>query len=144
MVKRKVMSLWEKQQLRNHNKAMIACADEIALSRKGNETKAERIFYETAKLKNLRLRREYRIYIRDRNRIVKFYFADFCDVLNKVIFEVDGGYHNSKEQKLKDALRTNDLRKMGYRVFRISNIDVFKGKTARFLIDSYESIGIDI
>jgi very-short-patch-repair endonuclease len=144
MSRKKARTHWEERQLKYHNDIIVSYADEIALSRKGHETNAEKIFLEVAKLKNLKLEKEYRIYIKERGKIIKFYFADFCDTTNKIVFEVDGAYHSSREQKFKDALRTRDLRKAGYLVFRISNENVFNGKTTEFLIQSYRSIGIII
>ena len=144
MSRRKARTLWEEKMLKYHNDTMTAYADEIALSRRDHETNAEKIFLEIAKLKHLKLEKEYRIYIKERKKIIKFYFADFCDTEHKIIFEVDGDYHNSKEQRFKDALRTRDLTRAGYKLFRISNEDVFNGKTTEFLVRIYGNIGIVI
>lgn len=40
----------------------------------------------------------------------KCYIADFYIPNQRIVFEVDGGYHNTKEQRKKDATRTKDLR----------------------------------
>lgn len=144
MSRRKARTLWQEKQLKYHNDIMISYADEIALSRKGKETNAEKVFQEIAKLKHLQLEKEYRIYIKEKGKIVKFYFADFCDTKYKIVFEVDGSYHNTREQKLKDALRTRDLIKAGYAVFRITNEEVFNGKTSEFLFQTYLKMGIMI
>lgn len=39
----------------------------------------------------------------------------------KIVFEIDGEYHNTKEQKTKDAARTKTLNGGAYKVIRISN-----------------------
>ena len=48
------------------------------------------------------------------------------------------------EQKKKDWLRTRDLAKAGYKVFRISNEDVVNGKTTSFLVNAYKKVGITL
>lgn len=58
----------------------------------------------------------------------KGYIADFYFPNTRTILEVDGEYHSDKEQKKKDDMRTKDLEDEGYKVFRISNDDVYKGK----------------
>lgn len=107
-------------------------------------TPAELKFLHVAKLKGLRLTFQCRINIYKGKRIEKVYYADFCDWKNKLIFEVDGEYHNDEEQKIKDSERTKDLQKCGFKVFRISNQDVFDGKTTALLYKAYKSIGISI
>lgn len=42
----------------------------------------------------------------------------------KIAIEIDGEYHNTKEQKEKDAARTKTLRSATYYVFRLTNEDV--------------------
>ena len=107
---------------------------------------AENKFYKIAKAKKLHLQRQFKINIirKKDGYIERFYFADFCDVTNRLIFEVDGGYHFTEEQHKKDNKRTNDLKRMGYKVFRISNSQIKNGKTTQFLIDCYKKIGINI
>lgn len=64
------------------------------------------------------------IYIHSDYKIVKFYIADFYIPFSKLIIEVDGGYHNTYEQVMKDADRTRELIKAGYKVVRFNNEDV--------------------
>lgn len=59
-----------------------------------------------------------------RGKSGKLYFADFYFPKTKTILEIDGGYHNTKEQKVKDKERTIDLKNKGFRVIRITNNDV--------------------
>ena len=39
--------------------------------------------------------------------------------------EVDGGTHSTDREVASDERRTSDLRSLGYRVFRVSNDDVY-------------------
>lgn len=111
-----------------------------------NATEAELKFKRIAELKHLKLEFQYRIDYLTHNgtRIKKVYYADFCDTRNKLIFEIDGKYHEDKHQVALDLKRTRALCKMGYKVFRITNEEIFSGKTSAFLYRAYLSIGIDI
>lgn len=60
-----------------------------------------------------------------RQHIIGCYIADFICIKNKLIVEIDGGYHAQEEQKLKDYLRTQDLEKMGYTVIRFTNNQLY-------------------
>jgi len=132
----------EELKIKMHNEAMEIASDRLSGNAKLSETEAENIFYEIAMKKKINLKRQYKINIirKKDNYIERFYFADFCDVKNKVVFEVDGGYHFTDEQRKKDARRTYDLKRMGYKVFRISNSQIYNGKATQFLIDCYNKI----
>ena len=129
-----------------HNQGMNAAAKPFQQELKERATSAELKFMHIAKLKGLHLKFQYKINIMCKNgrRIKRFYFADFCDILHKLIFEIDGEYHNDCEQQKKDLQRTRDLCKEGYKVFRITNAEVFSGRTTEFLYKAYLSIGIKI
>jgi very-short-patch-repair endonuclease len=129
-----------------HNQGMNAAAKPLQQELRERATDAELKFMHIAKLKGLHLKFQYKINIMCKNgrRIKRFYFADFCDCLHKVVFEVDGGYHNEYKQYKKDLQRTKDLCKEGYRVFRITNGEIFAGKTTEFLYKAYLSIGVKI
>jgi very-short-patch-repair endonuclease len=129
-----------------HNNGMNGAAKPIQEKLLENMTSAELKFQHIAKLKGLNLKPQYKINIfnKDKSRIEKFYFADFCDIKNKLIFEIDGDYNFTEEQQNKDLKRTKDLVKAGYKVFRLTNDDVFYGKTSSFLYKAYLSIGINI
>ena len=43
---------------------------------------------------------------------------------NKLVIEVDGGYHDSPNQQLSDQWRTDFLEGKGYHVIRFSNEEV--------------------
>lgn len=51
----------------------------------------------------------------------KIYYADICIPSLKLIIEVDGGYHTSPEQKIKDKQRDRDFKSMGYTTLRFTN-----------------------
>lgn len=58
------------------------------------------------------------------------YYADISIPSLKLIIEVDGGYHNTEEQKTKDKQRDEDFKSIGYTTLRYTNeqIDSKKGK----------------
>jgi very-short-patch-repair endonuclease len=53
------------------------------------------------------------------------YFVDFVCRERKVVVEVDGGTHWTDAELARDKRRTCRLEALGYRVFRISNDDVY-------------------
>ena len=52
------------------------------------------------------------------------YIADFICLKQKLIIEVDGGYHSEPRQQEDDEIRTSELNSLGYRVIRFSNEEV--------------------
>jgi len=44
---------------------------------------------------------------------------------HNVIVEIDGATHGTPEELAKDAQRTRDLEARGYRIFRVSNNDIY-------------------
>lgn len=127
-----------------HNQGMRGVAKDIQSRLEQKATPAELKFKHIAELKHLKLKFQYKIEIIKKDRIEKFYFADFCDTLHKLVFEIDGDYHLDEVQRRRDLKRTKALNRAGYKVFRISNADVFAGKTTSFLVNAYRSIGINI
>ncbi len=129
-----------------HNNGMKGAAKPIQEKLIENMTSAELKFQHIAILKGLKLKPQYKINIfnKSKSRIEKFYFADFCDIKNKLVFEIDGDYHFTDEQQKKDLKRTKDITKAGFKVFRLTNEDVFNGRTTEFLHKAYLSIGINI
>lgn len=65
---------------------------------------------------------------------------DFLDRKNKFVFEIDGKYHDSPEQRKRDYYRTLDLKKLGYTVYRITNEEIFSGNTTAFLYRIYPQL----
>jgi very-short-patch-repair endonuclease len=54
------------------------------------------------------------------------YVADFACVGARLVVEVDGGTHSTPEQLAHDRRRDGFLRKSGWRIIRVSNVDVYK------------------
>lgn len=51
----------------------------------------------------------------------KVYYADLCLKSLKTIIEVDGGYHDTEEQRIKDAKRDEAFKSIGYTTIRVTN-----------------------
>ena len=82
------------------------------------ETEAEKLLWE--KLKNNQLGGfKFR-----RQHPISLYIADFYCHRLKLIIEIDGGYHFTKEQIQKDEERTKILEFNGVNVIRFSNDEV--------------------
>ncbi len=89
-----------------------------AIELRNNETEAEKILWEKLKgnkIKNLKFRRQHP---------VSLYIADFYCHKLKLIIEIDGEYHLSKEQIIKDSERTAILNSNGLEVIRFRNDEV--------------------
>jgi valyl-tRNA synthetase len=80
-------------------------------------TEAEAILWEMLRRKNLDVR--FR-----RQHIIGDYIVDFVCLPNKLIVEVDGGYHNQMEIAEADAIRTSILNELGFQVIRFTNEEV--------------------
>lgn len=59
-----------------------------------------------------------------RQMIIGDYIADFACLAQKLIIEVDGGYHSTESQMQDDELRTQVLQRLGFRVIRFTNEEV--------------------
>ena len=134
----------KRKRVRAKNKEAEKTAKQYVVELTDRVTPAELHFGIIARQKKLDLKFQYPIYIKKGNEITQFFIADFYDEKRKIIFEIDGGYHDTEQQKILDAMRTKILRKNGYGVYRISNEDVFAGKTTAFLYNVYKGIGYDI
>ena len=53
------------------------------------------------------------------------YIVDFICLKQKLIIEIDGGYHQETTQQTEDITRQNWLESMGYKVLRFTNEDIF-------------------
>jgi very-short-patch-repair endonuclease len=58
------------------------------------------------------------------------YRADFYCAAAKLVIEVDGIAHDMGDRPARDAVRTQALRKKGYRVLRIPAVDVLRDPDA--------------
>ena len=91
-----------------------------------NATMPEKILGKLLKSKKVKIDVQRVVYI-DYNCVInKFYVADIYLPELNLIVEIDGGYHETEEQKEKDYNRDLDLKSVGYRVFRCTNEEVLK------------------
>lgn len=123
-------------------KDIYALADEYAKERKEKATKEELEVWDCIKqlgLPNIYFQQP--VFISGKNdKPCKFYIADFLDVDNKIDIEVDGGYHTTEEQQMKDKEREKDFKKMGYSTWRFTNEEVNKGMVYWALRDLYNEM----
>jgi very-short-patch-repair endonuclease len=54
------------------------------------------------------------------------YFVDFLCRERKVIVEVDGGTHSTDSEAVEDAARDAELRQLGFRILRVSNVAIYE------------------
>jgi len=54
------------------------------------------------------------------------YFIDLLCRERKLVVEVDGGTHGELSELRTDARRTAHLERLGYRIFRVGNSDVYE------------------
>ena len=59
-----------------------------------------------------------------RQHIIDNYIADFISLRQKLIIEVDGGYHSLPDQLISDEERTEILNYWGYHLIRFTNEEV--------------------
>ena len=62
-----------------------------------------------------------------RQHFIDYYIADFISLRQKLIIEVDGGYHSLPDQLISDEERTEILNYWGYRLIRFTNDEVLFG-----------------
>ena len=70
------------------------------------------------------MRREFRGVKFRRQHPIGDYIADFLCLTEKLVVEVDGGYHNDPRQQQEDQWRTEYLQSKGYHVIRFTNEEV--------------------
>ena len=98
--------------------ATISIRDK-AQTLKANETKAEKVLWQYLKAKQIdgfKFRRQHAIEI---------FIADFYCHSLKLVIELDGEIHNTKENKEHDKSRTYELEKYGITVIRFTNNEIF-------------------
>ncbi|WP_111684125.1 DUF559 domain-containing protein [Winogradskyella tangerina] len=90
---------------------------ELQQENKKNSTEAEGILWESLRAKKIgfKFRRQH---------IIDEFIVDFVNLEKNLVIEVDGGYHNSKEQKEVDEIRTLILSELGFNVIRFTNEEV--------------------
>jgi len=74
-----------------------------------------------------------------RQHIIEGFIADFICIEKRLVIEVDGGIHQTKEQKEFDEYRTYIINDKGFRVIRYSNEDVIN-KTKTVVEDIKEKL----
>ncbi|MBO5642169.1 MAG: endonuclease domain-containing protein [Prevotella sp.] len=91
---------------------------EFAKKNKQHPTEAEKMLWEYLRGRKLWFKF-------NRQHIVGDYIVDFICIEKSLVVEIDGGYHSEYEQIQKDEMRTDSLRRMGFRVIRFANEDVY-------------------
>lgn len=89
----------------------------FSLENRRNLTEAERIIWNA--IRNRKLGPKFR-----RQQIIDSYIVDFVCLELKLVIEIDGGYHDSKDQKEYDKSRTEILQSLGYNELRFKNEEV--------------------
>ncbi|HEV8287007.1 MAG TPA: DUF559 domain-containing protein [Chitinophagaceae bacterium] len=92
---------------------------EFARTMRKEYTEAEKKMWEL--LRNNQLGVKFR-----RQHPIESYIVDFVALQNKLIVEIDGGYHETEDQKKYDEMRTRTLKEIGFHVIRFSNEEVLK------------------
>ncbi len=91
-----------------------------AIAMRKEQTHAEKVLWMELKsksLENYKFRQQY---------LIDDFIVDFVCLSKKLVVEVDGEYHFTKEQIQFDKNRTNTLNKSGYKVIRFTNEQVVK------------------
>ena len=99
------------------NKSTWSKFKEFGRTNRKNPTQAEDIMWQN--LRNKKLGVNFR-----RQHSIGEFIVDFVCLQEKLVIEVDGGYHNEQEQKEYDEVRTVYLGFFGYRVIRFTNDEV--------------------
>jgi very-short-patch-repair endonuclease len=98
---------------------------EYAREQRKKATQEEKIMWDLLrdrKYSNLKFYRQYPIVVSSYDNRKEFYIADFyCHTL-RLILEIDGEIHN--KQTTYDQARDNTLNELGYKILRISNVQV--------------------
>ncbi|MBQ8656950.1 MAG: endonuclease domain-containing protein [Prevotella sp.] len=91
--------------------------EEFARNNRNNPTEAERVLWEY--LRGGRMGTHFR-----RQHVLLDYIPDFVSLTERLVVEIDGGYHLDGEQPQRDAERTEELAKQGFKVLRFTNEEV--------------------
>jgi very-short-patch-repair endonuclease len=87
----------------------------IAIKQSHTDTESEAIFKHLLEQNNIEYQQEV---------IIGKFRVDF--IINGNVYEINGGYHNSKKQRKKDKTRASYLLKRGYEITEITNKQVFQ------------------
>lgn len=97
------------------------------------QTQTEAVLWEHLRARRLagfKFRRQY---------VIGQYIADFACVEAKLIIELDGGHHADAEQVAYDAVRTEFLQALDFRILRFWNSEV-EGNLRKVLKDIEEAL----
>ncbi len=92
----------------------------LARNLRKNMTDAEKRLWSRIRRKQLK---EIQFY---RQKNIGDYIVDFYCPSAKLIVEIDGGQHYSGDTRTKDQKRDEFLNRLGFKVLRFSNSDVFE------------------
>ncbi len=110
----------------SRNPNLILTAKMLCRDLRKNSTKAEDILWQelrNRKLLNKKFYRQYPLYF-DLLGKETFYIADLYCYENKLVIEIDGGYHVRRKEQ--DELRTGIINLLGIKVIRFKNEEVEK------------------
>lgn len=107
-------------------KKSTAIAEEYRATLITNQTEAEKKTKIILKLLKIEYTFQKIFFYKNQEGFTRFYFADFYLPKYNMILEVDGGYHNTREQKIEDSKRTAILKVINKvkGVIRIKNEEV--------------------
>lgn len=103
--------------------------------RKRNMSKAQKNFIIIAKSNGIIMKPEIPVRIDDKIYIIDLRVGDY-----NIAIEVDGLYHETLLQRKRDQVRTQNLHKAHYNVFRISNADALDYKICNEYIQDIKKI----
>lgn len=118
---------WKKEVLGLDEKEEIGPGRVLTQRAKANRrkpTKAELKF----KKDLLRMKIKFRS-----QRPIDWYIADFILPKWMIVVEIDGEYHQDKDQVVKDRIRQKYIEKQGFKVYRLTNEQVFNSDYEAFL-----------
>jgi len=110
----------------NKNKELSIIAKNLSRELRKKSTTSENKLWKSLRNKyfnNIKFRRQHPIFF-DYEGKETFYIADFYCHEKNLIIEIDGGYHNSSDQKQRDKKRTHIINMLGLKVIRFKNYEV--------------------
>lgn len=111
---------------------------------RNNPTEGELLFKQFCDRYNIRYKHQVPVIVGYKGFIIDFVIVTTKNPRyknskkRKIAIEIDGEYHDTKEQKVKDAARTKTLKRAAYEIFRLTNEeakneDVIVQKLTEFL-----------
>ena len=108
----------------NSKAQLVRIAKKVCRELRKNSTHAEKLFWETVRSKKFKGKKFYRQYpiFFDVTGKESFFVADFYCYEERLVIELDGGYHQYKLTE--DKNRSEILESLGLRVLRFNNEDI--------------------